>query len=219
MKKNEFSRKLVNFPESDEDLFQYMRESNEISSVTKQNFLPWILSSAAIILMIVSLYLQGRFWWCKLGDYAIYISEAWNSSHTSQHFLDPYTLTHVLHGVMFFWLASLIFSKLSVVWQFFIAIFAECAWEVLENTNAVIEKYRENTASLDYFGDSIFNSVGDVFACAAGFYVAYKLGWKRSLIFFLLTEIVLLVWIRDSLLLNILMLIYPIDFIKSWQTG
>jgi len=218
MKKNEFSRKLVNFPESDENLFRDMREFNETNSITKQNLLPWILSAAAMILMVVLLFLQDRIWWCKLGDYTPWTLDAW-SNHTSQHFLDPYTLTHVLHGVMFFWLASLIFSKLSVVWQFFIAILAECAWEVLENTNAVIEKYRENTASLDYFGDSIFNSVGDVFACAAGFYIAYKLGWKRSLIFFLLTEIVLLVWIRDSLLLNILMLIYPLDSVKSWQIG
>ena len=196
-----------------------MRESDENKSFTKQNFLPIILSAAAIILMVAALFLQGRVWWCRIGDYAVYVGEAWNSSHTSQHFLDPYTLTHVLHGVIFFWLASLLFSKLSVAWRFFIAIFAECAWEVLENTNAVIEKYRENTASLDYFGDSIFNSIGDVFACAAGFYIAYKLGWKRSLIFFLVTEIVLLVWIRDSLLLNILMLIYPLDSIKMWQIG
>jgi hypothetical protein len=169
------------------------------------------------VLMILTLYLLGRLWWCKLGDYSIYINEAWNSSHTSQHFLDPYTFTHILHGVMFFWLASLIFSRLSVAWQFTIAIFAEAAWEVLENSNFIIEKYRENTASLDYFGDSIFNSVGDLVACAVGFWVTLKLGWWKSLIFFLLVEIILLWWIRDGLLLNILMLIYPLDSVKNWQ--
>jgi hypothetical protein len=185
--------------------------------LSKPNRLPLILSVIVPVLMIILLHVQGRIWWCKLGDYAIYINEAWNSSHTSQHFLDPYTFTHVLHGVMFFWLARLIFYKLSVGWQFFIVILAESAWEVLENSNYIIEKYRENTASLDYFGDSIFNSLGDVLACAVGLWIAFRLGWWKSLAFFLLTEIVLLLWIRDSLLLNILMLIYPLDSVKQWQ--
>lgn len=185
--------------------------------LSKQNYLPLILSVASMILMVILMRTQGRLWWCKLGDYAIYINEAWNSSHTSQHFLDPYTFTHVLHGVMFFWLAKLIFSRLSTAWQFFISIFAEASWEVLENTNYIIDKYRENTASLDYFGDSILNSVGDLLACALGFLIAFKLGWWKSLIFFLLVEIILLLWIRDGLLLNILMLIYPLDSVKHWQ--
>ncbi len=185
--------------------------------LSKQNYLPLILSFTATILMVVVLYSQGRLWWCKLGDYSIYVNEAWNSSHTSQHFLDPYSLTHVLHGVLFFWLAAFVFSRLSGAWRFFIAMSAEAAWEVLENTNYIIEKYRATTASFDYFGDSIFNSVGDVLACAFGFWIAQKLGWWKSLIFFLLVEIVLLLWIRDGLLINILMLIYPVDAIKQWQ--
>lgn len=184
---------------------------------TKQNYLPLILSVAVSILMVVLLYSQGRLWWCKLGDYAIYVHEAWNSSHTSQHFLDPYTFTHILHGVLFFWLTGLIFPKLSTAWRYFVAISVEAAWEVLENTNYVIDKYRENTASLDYFGDSILNCVGDLLACAIGFWIAIKLGWWKSLIFFLLVEILLLLWIRDGLLLNILMLIYPLDAVKNWQ--
>ena len=184
---------------------------------SKNNFLPMILSFGVTALMVIVLYAQGRLWWCKLGDYRVYVNEVWNSSHTSQHFFDPYSFTHVLHGVMFFWLASLIFSKLSSAWQLFIATFAEAMWEILENSNFIIEKYRANTASLDYFGDSILNSVGDVLACAIGFLIAQKLGWWRSLIFFLLTEIVLILWIKDSLLINILMLIYPLDAIKHWQ--
>ena len=190
-----------------------MAETND----SKTNYLPLVLSLAAGVLMIALLYLMGRLWWCKLGDYAVYVNEAWNSSHTSQHFLDPYTFTHVLHGVLFFWLTGLIFSKLQPAWRFFIAVLTEAAWEVLENTNYTIEKYRENTASLDYFGDSILNSVGDLAACAFGFWVALKLGWWKSLIFFLLVEIFLLLWIRDGLLLNILMLIYPLDAVKNWQ--
>ena len=185
--------------------------------LSKPNRLPLILSFTIGLLMVVLLYSQGRIWWCKLGDFAIYVNEAWNSSHTSQHFLDPYTFTHILHGVMFFWLAGLIFSRLSHAWRFFIAVFTEAAWEVLENTNYVVEKYRENTASLDYFGDSIFNSLGDLAACAIGFWIALRLGWWKSLVFFLVTEIILLLWIRDGLLLNILMLIYPLDSVKQWQ--
>lgn len=184
---------------------------------SKQTYLPVTLAVAATILMVIILYFQGRIWWCKLGDYSIYVNEAWNSPHTSQHLFDPYTFTHVLHGVLFFWLASLIFSRVSAAWQFFIAIFAEASWEVLENSNFIIEIYRKNTASLDYFGDSIFNSVGDVLSCAVGFGIAYKLGWWKSLVFFLLVEIILLLWIRDGLLLNILMLIYPLDSVKHWQ--
>ena len=194
-----------------------MTETIDEKPSSKNNVPGIILSFGAAILMVVVLYVQGRLWWCKLGDYRVYVNEAWNSSHTSQHFFDPYTFTHILHGVMFFLLASLIFSRFSTSWQLFIAILAEAAWEVLENSNFIIEKYRENTASLDYFGDSILNSVGDLLACAIGFLIAQKLGWWKSLIFFLLTEIVLILWIKDSLLINILMLIYPLNAIKNWQ--
>ena len=189
---------------------------NNINS--KKSFLFWLASSAILISMIFLLRAQGRIWWCKIGDYVPLTIDAW-SVHTSQHVFDPYTFTHVLHGILFFWLTNLLFRRLSFPAKFSLAFFAEAAWEVLENSNAVIERYRENTASLDYFGDSVFNSAGDVFACAAGFLIARKLGWRLSLTVFLLTEIVLLFWIRDSLLLNIIMLIYPLDSIKSWQIG
>lgn len=171
------------------------------------------------MLMTAALYLFGRLWWCKSGDRAIYVNQAWNSSHTSQHLFDPYTLTHVLHGVLFFWLTGLLFKELWIGWRFVIATLAEAGWEVLENTNYVIEKYRENTASLDYFGDSIANSAGDVIACTAGFWIAVRFGWWRSLAFFIAVELLLLIWIRDGLLLNIVMLVYPLDAIKNWQTG
>ncbi len=177
------------------------------------------ITAVALIVLtaIAALFAQGRIWWCKLGDYSPYVNDAWNSSHTSQHLFDPYTFTHVLHGVMFFWLASLLFKKLSNSWRFVIAIGAESAWEVFENSTYIIEKYRENTASLDYFGDSIANSFGDLVACAVGFWVAAKLGAWRSLAFFIFVELVLLFWIRDGLLLNIVMLIWPVDAVKQWQ--
>jgi hypothetical protein len=180
---------------------------------------PYLLSIAATALTSVLLFGQGRVWWCKYADSRVYVGEAWNSPHTSQHFLDPYTFTHILHGVIFFWVLTWLFPKWERGWRFLLAVAVECGWEVLENSSYIIEKYRENTASLDYFGDSIANSVGDVAASAAGYLVARKLGAWRSLIFFFLVELILLIWIRDSLLLNVLMLIYPSDTIKNWQLG
>jgi hypothetical protein len=175
------------------------------------------LAVAVTFVMVAVLYHMGRVWWCKSGDLAIYVHQAWGSSHTSQHLLDPYTLTHVLHGVIFFWILGLAAPKIAAAWQFLAAIVAEAGWEILENSTFIIERYRANTASLDYFGDSIANSIGDVLACAAGFWIAIRFGMWRSLIFFIGIEIFLLLWIRDSLLLNIVMLLVPLDGVKAWQ--
>jgi len=95
----------------------------------------------------------------------------------------------------------------------------ESIWEVIENSKYVIEIYRTNTASLEYFGDSIANSIGDVIACVAGFFISYKLGVWRSIVIFVIIEILLTLTIKDSLLINVIMLIYPIEAIKMWQTG
>jgi hypothetical protein len=181
-----------------------------------KDFLPWLLILAIVVVMVVQLRFQGRIWLCNLGDYSPLSSDAWGS-HNSQHLFDPYSFTHILHGVLYFWLISLIFRKMPLVWQFFLAIFVESAWEILENTNAVIEHYRTATLALNYFGDSVFNSFGDVLSSAVGFWIAYKLRFWRSLALFVLMEIVLLFWIRDSLLVNIILLIYPIEAIKTWQ--
>ena len=186
---------------------------------TKTTAAALIVCSAIAAAMAGVLRLDGRAWWCKLSDSAIYINDAWNSSHTSQHFLDPYSFTHILHGVLMFWIAGSIFKKISPYWQLTIAAAAEAGWEILENSNFIIEKYRANTAALDYFGDSIANSVGDLLACLIGFWIAAKLGLWKSLAFFLAVELILLFWIRDSLLLSIVMLIYPIDTLKTWQNG
>ena len=189
----------------------------EPSKPRKINLLPVGLSIVATVVMSLLLWSMGRIWWCKIGDWAIYINESWGSSHTSQHLLDPYVFTHILHGIAFFWITGLVFARLANEWRFLIATVAEVSWEILENSNFIIEKYRANTASYDYFGDSIANSIADVAACAFGFWIAVKLGWWRSLAFFVIVELVLILWIRDSLLINILMLIYPLDSIKQWQ--
>ena len=90
---------------------------------------------------------------------------------------------------------------------------------MVENSEFVIRRYREATAALGYEGDTVVNSLGDVAACALGFLVALRLGAWRTLAVFLLVEALLLVWIRDSLLLNVLMLLHPVDSIRQWQVG
>lgn len=185
---------------------------------TPKDFLPYAAIFSIVILTTAQLYNQGRIWWCKLGDYALWSSDAWGA-HNSQHLFDPYSFTHILHGVLYFWLISLIFRKMPLAWQLFTAIFVECAWEILENTNLIIEHYRAATLALNYYGDSIANSLGDIFCCGAGFILAYKLKFWRSLALFLLVEIVLLFWIHDSLLLNIVMLVHPIEAVKAWQSN
>jgi hypothetical protein len=121
--------------------------------------------------------------------------------------------------MMFAGLLVLLIPRDSPKWRFVFAIACESVWEIIENTNAVIERYRVTTASLGYQWDSIVNSLGDICCCAIGFMIARRLGWKWSIIVFLTVEAVLLVWIRDSLLLEILMLIHPINAIKVWQMG
>ncbi len=178
-----------------------------------------IAALAAIVLTaIVALNLLGRVWWCEAGDYLPWSWQV-NSRHNSQHLLDPYSFTHLLHGILEFWLIGLVFRKVSLAWRFVIAIFIESSWEVVENTNYIINRYREATISLDYYGDSIVNSLADIVACGLGFLIAYKIRLWWSLAVFVMMEVILLFWIRDSLLLNILMLVSPLDSVKSWQQG
>jgi len=171
-----------------------------------------------VVTTIISLYLLGRVWWCDAGDV---VPWSWtvNSRHNSQHLLDPYSFTHALHGILEFWLIGLVFWKLPIAWRFVLAIFLESSWEVVENTDYIINRYRESTISLDYYGDSIANSIFDIFCCGLGFAIAYKIRFWWSAALFLLTEAILLLTIRDSLLLNLLMLIWPIGAVKQWQLG
>jgi len=167
--------------------------------------------------MAVMLREEGRRFLCACGHFAVWVSD-WCSSNTSQQLLDPYSLTHILHGFLFCWLITLLFRRMPLGWQIWLALLLESAWEVLENTPFVINKYRTETAALGYQGDTIVNSVGDLACALVGFLVARRLGVRRSLIVFLLIELVLTFWIHDSLLLQILMLVRPVETIKLWQT-
>jgi len=169
-----------------------------------------------LLAMLVLLRAQGRMFLCACGQFAVWVSD-WCSSNTSQQLLDPYSLTHLLHGFLFFWLIALCFRRMPRVWQVWLAMLLESAWEVFENTSFVINKYRTETAALGYQGDTIVNSLGDLACALLGFLIARQLGVRRSLIVFVLVEVVLILWIHDSLLLQILMLVRPIEAIKLWQ--
>ncbi len=180
------------------------------------DYFPWAALAAIFVTAAFSLALMGRVWWCDAGDYVPWSWDIW-SRHNSQHLIDPYTFTHILHGIFEFWILGLLFPKMPLAWRLVIAVGIESAWEVGENTDAVINRYREATLSLDYYGDSIINSLGDIIACVVGFMTAYFLKFRLSLILFILTELVLILTIRDSLILNVIMLIYPIEELKQWQ--
>lgn len=179
---------------------------------------PLLVCLGIVFVAVVILNLQGRVWWCQAGDYTPCSWDIW-TRHNSQHVLDPYSFTHILHGVLEFWLIGLVFKKLPLAWRLVLAVLIESSWEVAENSSYIINRYREETISLDYFGDSIINSMSDIMACATGFFIAYKLKFWKSLALFLATEAILILTIRDSLIINIIMLIYPIEAIKHWQIG
>jgi hypothetical protein len=166
----------------------------------------------------VALRWQGRFWVCSCG-YVLAWSADIHSADNSQHLFDPYTFTHVIHGFLFVALVHLLWPRLTETWKFVGALSAEMLWEVIENTNVVIERYRSETISLGYVGDTILNSFGDILACAVGIILAWRLGTFRTVVLALIVEIVLLLTIRDNLLLNIIMLLYPIEGVRKWQAG
>ena len=183
-----------------------------------RDYTPWLLMLGVVLASMLTLRLEGRIWWCGASDYSPWAWDIW-SRHNSQHLIDPYSFTHILHGVLEFWLIGLIFKRLPLAWRLLIAITIEGSWEIAENSTYVINRYREATISLNYFGDSIINSISDILCCATGFIIAYKLRFWRSLILFVATEIVLIFWIHDSLIINIIMLVYPLESIKHWQMG
>jgi hypothetical protein len=186
--------------------------------VTKKTAIPWLAVFVVVAVAVFQLHNQGRLWICACGAVYLWSGNIW-SSDNSQHIFDPYSFTHILHGVVFCWILTWLFPRMALMWRFFMAIVVESLWEVVENTEFVIQRYRETTASLDYFGDTIINSVADIALCGLGFLLAYYVGFKRSLVLFVATELILLFWIRDSLILNVIMLVYPIEAIKQWQVG
>lgn len=179
---------------------------------------PWLAIFAVIAVTIYQLHSQGRLWWCSCGYIRLWAGDIW-SSDNSQHLFDPYSFTHLFHGFAFYWLLAWSLPRLSTYWRLSLALLIEAVWEMIENSNAIIERYRETTLALGYQGDTIVNVMGDLAMCGLGFMLARQIGFWRTLVLFLVTELVLLIWIRDGLLLNIIMLIYPVEAVKAWQMG
>ena len=125
----------------------------------------------------------------------------------------------MLHGVIFFGALYVFWPKGSYAWRLVISVLVECGWELLENSSFVIERYRNTTAAVGYIGDSVFNSLADVVSCGFGFWLAGRIGLWKSVAFFFAVELVMLFAIRDNLTLNVVMMVYPLESIKSWQSG
>ena len=173
--------------------------------------------AGVFVVHVLALHFMGRIAWGKHG-FGLWTSQS-QGPDTSQMFADPYSFTHLVHGILFFGVLWLFRRRIPLRWRFIIALLIEVAWEIVENSPFVINRFRAATASRDYTGDSILNSVGDVTFCLLGFYLASRLPWKWSVALVVLSEIALLLIIRDNLFLSALMLLYPIRAIKDWQMG
>jgi hypothetical protein len=177
----------------------------------------WLALAAVLGIAVLALRLEGHRRWCACGRPVPWSSKI-HSEHNSQHLADPYTFTHVLHGLLFYAVLRG-WGRLGLRTRLVLTVALESLWEVLENSAAMIQRYRQATIALGYVGDSILNSVGDIAACGLGFLLAARLPVRWSVALFVLVETVLLLVYRDNLTLNILMLIWPSQAIKSWQMG
>lgn len=175
-------------------------------------------SAALLFLSAAILFAMGRIPICACG----YV-KAWHglvqSSENSQHLMDWYTFSHVLHGFVFYAFLWRVAPHWSLTQRFIAAVAMESGWEILENSPMIINRYRTATAAFDYFGDSIVNSLADIVAMMVGFLAAARLPVAASIAVFLGVEAGMLWAIRDNLALNVIMLIWPIEAIKTWQGG
>ena len=190
---------------------------NRLPRLSMRNAL--LLSLLVIAGAAGTVYAMGHPLICKCGYVKLWHGGR-GDSEMSQHIADWYTYSHVLHGVIFYWLIGLVAAgRLSVAARLLIAVFIEAGWEVLENTPFIINRYRAVTISRDYFGDSVLNSTFDILSMVVGFVLASRLPAWITVALIVVVEIGLLLLIRDNLLLNIIMLVHPIDAIRVWQAG
>src|SRR5439155_7460635 len=181
----------------------------------------WLYAAAASLIVVSAAAIQlamGRVPWCRCGYVKLWHGVV-QSSENSQHITDWYTFSHVIHGIGCYFLLWIAARRRPRGMRFIVAVLLEAAWEVFENTPMVIERYRAVTISLDYYGDSVINSMSDIGAMMLGFWLAGRIPAWASLVLVIVMEIAVGWKIHDNLTLNILMLIHPFEAIKRWQMG
>jgi hypothetical protein len=188
-------------------------------SVSRSSSLKWFgVAAALLLLQIVILYFMGRIPICECG-YVKLFEPGVNTPGNSQHLSDWYTPSHIIHGFLFFGLAWLLFRKQPIAMRLSFAVLIEAAWELLENSPLIIDRYRSATMALGYSGDSILNSAMDTVFMALGFFFAARMPVWATVAVAVVFELFTGWLIRDNLTLNVIMLLWPIDAIKEWQNA
>lgn len=180
--------------------------------------LPWILTALIVLCAAGWLLWIGRAPICTCGYVKLWHGQTM-SSENSQHIADWYTPSHLIHGILFYAALWLVARRLPIGWRLAIATLVEAVWEIIENSDAVIERYRAVTISLDYYGDSVLNSVSDILAMMLGFWLARRLPVWLSVALVLGFELLTTWLIRDGLTLNVLMLVWPLQAVRDWQAA